>query len=398
MAFDLSKAGFGKESVSKLDKIKRIPLNSICTNTQNFYSIKGIDELADSIQMVGLLNPVTVVKDASGRYRLVSGHRRFEAYRKLREDAQFSGDDNSEWNAIPAIVLQDMDELTESLALVTANSTARELTYDEKLQQEKVLRETLLAMKTAGKDVPKNLGQYIADQIGVSRNEVSRMHSVNENLIPEAREKVAAGEMTAQQAYELSRKPKEAQRASSYVQELVAAYQQKAAAEKDLLDRFVEIHGGAMAYTATRLLSGERFESIKLLGERYRNHGGNSGGVSYTSSAKGVSLGSSDARPHSWTAVWDAVAMYAMKRLGKQYVEERSPKCSEAIPSAWETGTPEKNGSCVCVLNFSPTARPIRKIMYWIDGEWCVVNSTASAIHSECTVMGWLPLPEEDPV
>ena len=40
MAFDLSKAAYGKASVSNLDKIKMIPLDQIQGNQQNFYSIE----------------------------------------------------------------------------------------------------------------------------------------------------------------------------------------------------------------------------------------------------------------------------------------------------------------------------------------------------------------------
>ena len=80
MAFDMSKAAFGKPA-SNLDKVQKIPLGFIKSNEQNFYSIEGIDELADSIAMVGLLEPVRVVRISSSptqpyQYKLISGHRR----------------------------------------------------------------------------------------------------------------------------------------------------------------------------------------------------------------------------------------------------------------------------------------------------------------------------------
>ena len=167
MAFDMSKAAFGKASASNLDKVQRIPLGFIKSNEQNFYSIEGIDELADSIAMVGLLEPVRVVRIPSSptqpyRYKLISGHRRFWAFMRLCDRKE---EGYLQYEEIPALVMEDMDDLTETFALITANSTARELTYAEKLKQEQLLRETLTAMKEAGKPVPKNLGQYIADQL-----------------------------------------------------------------------------------------------------------------------------------------------------------------------------------------------------------------------------------------
>lgn len=395
MAFDLSKAAYGKASVSNLDKIQRIPLDKIKTNEKNFYTITKLEELMDSIRMVGLLDPVRVVPMAGGEYRLISGHRRYEAFLELDADSPTGG---GPYSRIPALVLEDMDDLTESFALITANSTARELTYSEKCQQERVLRETLQAMKAVGKDVPRNLGQYIADHIGVSRNEVSRMHSVNENLIPEARAKLDAGEMTAQQAYELSRKPEAEQKKSSYVQEALAEVQQEAAERRNLLDRFVEVWAGEYAYSATWDAM-DRYESIQLLGKTCRNRGGNSGGVNYNSSAKGVTIGSSANRPHSWTEIWDAVAMYALKDLGRRYMagnEITSEEDNAASVSVWSTGLPEEDGEYACKFRATLGSIVTRRILYWYNDCWhlfktedgCPINETAE-------VLGWIRLPED---
>ena len=393
MAFDLSKAAYGKASVSNLDKIKMIPLDQIQGNQQNFYSIEKIDELAETIEMVGLMHPISVVADGE-KYRVISGHRRFKAYEKLYLDNL----PDQKYARIPAMVMKDLDDLSETLALITANATARELTYSEKCQQERVLRETLQAMKAAGKDVPRNLGQYIADQIGVSRNEVSRMHSVNENLIPEARAKLDAGEMTAQQAYELSRKPEAEQKKSSYVQEALAEVQQEAAERRNLLDRFVEVWAGEYAYSATWAAM-DRYESIQLLGKTCRNRGGNSGGVNYNSSAKGVTIGSSANRPHSWTEIWDAVAMYALKDLGRRYMagnEITSEEDNGASVSAWSTGLPEEDGEYACKFRATKGSIVTRRILYWYNDCWhlfktedgCPINETAE-------VLGWIRLPED---
>jgi len=43
---------------------------------------KGIDELAESISRIGLINPLVVVPE-NGRYSLIAGHRRFAACRRV---------------------------------------------------------------------------------------------------------------------------------------------------------------------------------------------------------------------------------------------------------------------------------------------------------------------------
>lgn len=390
MAFDLTKTAYGQSAVSNLDKIKQIPLEHIATNAQNFYSMDKIAELADSIRMVGLMHPISVVPDGD-RYRLVSGHRRLAAYRLLNEE-----DLPGKWRKIPAIVVRSLDYLEETLALITANSTARELTYREKLEQEKILRETLLAMKAAGTEIPKNLGQYIADQIGVSRNEVSRMHSVNENLIPEARAKVDAGEMTAQQAYELSRKP-EAEQKSEFVDNALSSWQAEAQERRQNLALFVRDLARGLSRSALSDATTERYESIQKLQKEWSGRGGGSFEMDYFATGKGVrvsSRGYTNERLYTYTEVWDALAIHAIRKL----TENPAPTTKES-PTGWQTGTPEQDGEYACLFRSTPGSVETRRILYWYNECWNLFNTDDGCPISEMAeVHGWILLPaaEED--
>ena len=209
MAFDITAAIHGPAEAAQpqAERIRLIPLDAIKANDKNFYEISGIRNLAESISIVGLLDPVRVVAAENHSYRLVSGHRRLAAYQLLRDESQ-----GTEFDKIPAIIMSKLDTLDEEFALLTANATARELSYADKLQQEKAMRETLLAMKAQGRQLPSGLSQYIADSMGVSRNEVSRMHTVNENLVPEAMEAVTSGKLNASEAYHLATQPEAEQK------------------------------------------------------------------------------------------------------------------------------------------------------------------------------------------
>ena len=46
----------------------------------------GINELMQSIQANGLINPILVKRIAGGKYEVIAGHRRFEAVKRLRQD------------------------------------------------------------------------------------------------------------------------------------------------------------------------------------------------------------------------------------------------------------------------------------------------------------------------
>ena len=64
--------------------ILRIPVDMIEPNPyqprMNFNQ-EALDELADSIRTLGLIQPITVRKTTSGRYQIISGERRFRASR-----------------------------------------------------------------------------------------------------------------------------------------------------------------------------------------------------------------------------------------------------------------------------------------------------------------------------
>ena len=68
------------------ESIQDIPLNSLDRNPYQTRSVSfgGLDDLAASIQAVGLLQPIVVRPVAGGRYQVMAGERRWEAVRQLR--------------------------------------------------------------------------------------------------------------------------------------------------------------------------------------------------------------------------------------------------------------------------------------------------------------------------
>ena len=400
MAFDMSKAAFGK--ATNLEKVRRIPLGLIKSNEQNFYSIEGIEELADSIAMVGLLEPVRVVAIPHSptqpyEYKLISGHRRFRAFMVLYSRKE---EGYLQYAEIPALVMEDMDDLTETFALITANATAREISYAEKLKQEQLLRETLTAMKEAGQNIPKNLGQYIADQIGTSRNEVSRMHSINQNLIPEAREKVDRGEMTAQQAYELSRKPEQEQRETvgtskpqrfteidqEEINKKVAALKAATHLLDDLLDRVRVLH--AIVDRSTGIM--ELKAGLKRLGSF--------GDITSWITAQDVTLAVTNHgdkfRTITPSELWDAMSIAAMQRcanLSKLDTEEEDAAPSPA-GQLWHTEDPTEGREYLVMYQIVGGGKEPRPgIMRWTDEGWTQHGGKIAGI---LEVKTWTEVPE----
>ena len=79
--FDL--AALMGEAVSKSNtgemQVEQIPLAEIEENENNSYAQNDIDELAESIKVIGLQQPLVVRRKAEGGYLLLAGHRRRNA-------------------------------------------------------------------------------------------------------------------------------------------------------------------------------------------------------------------------------------------------------------------------------------------------------------------------------
>lgn len=388
MPFDITAAIHGPAEAAQpqAERIRLIPLDAIKGNDKNFYEISGIRNLAESISIVGLLDPVRVVTAEDRSYRLVSGHRRLAAYQLLRDEAH-----GMEYDKIPAIIMSKLDTLDEEFALLTANATARELSYADKLQQEKAMRETLLAMKAQGRNLPNGLSQYIADSMGVSRNEVSRMHTVNEGLVPEAMEKVASGELNASEAYQLARQPEAEQKET--VRQLSLndkVYQKDVDAEYEAIRKETDgilskMDGIAAALCDEIQDAGCKKQAVAILKKRYRNSGRYGSLCSdYAGTPSGMSFGSRGMVTGilSYSQVYDYLALLAIRRLAAAGNVDAG--------SAWQTGEPPKDGYYTCKINNSCKY----SVLYWDGDVWLMRKNGATA--NQELVGGWIPVPEED--
>jgi hypothetical protein len=68
-----------------------------------------LGDLAASIAMSGLLQPVVVRPGQPGRYHIVAGHRRVAAFRKLKDEAA-TDEERRKFRLIPAHVKRDLDD------------------------------------------------------------------------------------------------------------------------------------------------------------------------------------------------------------------------------------------------------------------------------------------------
>lgn len=207
MSFDL---GALLKDVSNSDtnreQIEYIRLDQIDSDPNNFYTIDGIDALADNIATCGLQQPIRVRQkpDDPERYVTVSGHRRRAALELLAKD------DPERWAEVPCIVERDtVSPALQQLRLIYANANTRTMTSAELGEQAAQVEKLLYQLREAGYEFPGRMRDHVAEAVNASKTKLARLKVIRENLadcwMPFYKNNTI-GESTA---YELAHMPKE---------------------------------------------------------------------------------------------------------------------------------------------------------------------------------------------
>lgn len=186
-------------------RVKDISINKIYSNAKNFYSMPDIEQLAQDIYAVGLLENLTVVyaPSESGDYRLIAGERRWRALKLLVEQG------HKEFEFVSCQVKTPAEENEEIVQLIIAN-TYRNKTAKDILEEEQRLKETLQKMKKDGLTLQGykldsgRLRDIIADMLKMPTTKIAQIESINKRLIPQFTEELKEGRLTFSAAYELS--------------------------------------------------------------------------------------------------------------------------------------------------------------------------------------------------
>lgn len=192
------------EAVSNSDspRITMIPITELRPNGGNFYDTCNIGDLADSIELNGLLEPLCVFRRAqgTGSYVIFSGHRRYLALHLLYKK------DRARWNEVPCIVFPDPhDANRETVMLIHANSTGRVLSNWEKAEQALRLKKALVAMREGGAELPGRIRDLVAEEMQMSASKLARLEAIGNRLTYRSwLELWKAGKLNESVAYRLS--------------------------------------------------------------------------------------------------------------------------------------------------------------------------------------------------
>ena len=202
--------------------IRFIERKNIVKNEKNFYNIGDIENLAVSIEDLGLKQPIEVMRIGEDQYKVLGGERRLTAIDQLIEKGK--------WNREIPCVVTDLDEIKlplsdedkEMYSLVTTNSEQRKRTDGELLKEISILKEIYQKLKKQGiehmtlEDGKEILLQgktrdIVAETLGVSTGKIAEINKVEKHGSKVLMEALIEDEITSKTAAKVADMPKEEQ-------------------------------------------------------------------------------------------------------------------------------------------------------------------------------------------
>ncbi len=98
-----------EEKITEKEEIKKIPIDDIVPNRfqpRTVFDDEKIEELARTIHIHGVIQPIVIREFENGKYEIIAGERRWRAMKKLG------------WDEVPAIINNMSDAETASVALI----------------------------------------------------------------------------------------------------------------------------------------------------------------------------------------------------------------------------------------------------------------------------------------
>ena len=191
-----------QEDRDKIATVRNIDINNIVDFPDHPFKVRqddNLNKMVDSINEMGVLNPIIVRPLENGKYQMISGHRRKFASKLANK------------TNIPAIVKNLTDD--EAVILMVDSNIQREellpsekaFAYKMKLEaiKHQGIRTDLTLSPMATKLESKNSAQIIADENGENRDNIYRYIRLTE-LIPELLQKVDDKVIAFRPAVELS--------------------------------------------------------------------------------------------------------------------------------------------------------------------------------------------------
>lgn len=186
-------------------QIEYIDIDLLDGNPDNFYELRGIDELAGDIETVGLQQPLLVSPGDGGHYTVLSGHRRRAALQTLVEAGR------DDLRMVPCIRSSPGSPALDKLRLLYANAHTRVLTPAELAKQAALAEDTIYQLKEEGHEFPGRMRELVAEVCGIKSSKLGRLKKIDKHLAPCYKPLWESGQLPEDTADALSSLPKNVQ-------------------------------------------------------------------------------------------------------------------------------------------------------------------------------------------
>ncbi len=207
----------GKSNKEKRTGMKRgsvviLHIDQLVPNEDNKRSFgdrekRNIDVLADELLISGrvLENLIVRKMDDSGKYLIISGHRRYYASKRNVESG------HPEFAELPCEITDESDAMSYYNLLI-ANLATEPLTEHEKMTSTMHLRDVLPELLGDDELKGRRLREKIADTLHVSQTKVAQYENISNNLEEDAMNLFERQEMNVSTANELAGLPDDVQK------------------------------------------------------------------------------------------------------------------------------------------------------------------------------------------
>ena len=176
----------------------------------NFYSVEDVQDLKQSIELLGVLQPLLVTEEEEdGKRRIIAGHRRRLAVMQLVDEGK------ERFRRVPILIKPKKNAIIDRLALIMANRFREKTDWErmtEALETEKLVLELKDSM-----NIPGRTRDLLAEIIETSPAQLGRYKAIYNNIIPELMAEFKANRIVVSVIYEASGLPEDYQKQAAEV-------------------------------------------------------------------------------------------------------------------------------------------------------------------------------------
>ena len=175
-------------------------IDDLIPSKDNFYSVEDVQNLKQSIELLGILQPLLVTKE-NDKWRIIAGHRRRIAIMQLVDEGK------ERFRNVPIMVKQTKNAILDRLALIMTNRFREKTDWEkmtESIETEKLVQELKEQM-----DIPGRTRDLLAEIIETSPAQLGRYKAIYNNLTAELMAEFKAGKIGVSVIYEISQLEKE---------------------------------------------------------------------------------------------------------------------------------------------------------------------------------------------